>query len=62
MKEYLVKQLRQRSTLEEMTTKKDVKEQIREISDLDDCFENLVFELGCSVLAKAYVKRYGKGE
>lgn len=62
MKEYLVNQLRQRSMPEEMTTKKEIKGQIREISDLDDCFENLVFELGCSVLAKAYLKKFVKGE
>lgn len=35
-------------------SKREVKDEIREIADNDEVFENIVFELGCSVLAKAY--------
>ena len=34
-----------------------LQEEIRTIADADESFENIVFELGCSVLAKAYIKR-----
>lgn len=34
--------------------KEEVKERIRSYADNDDCFENLVFELGCEKLAEQY--------
>lgn len=34
--------------------------EIRKASKLDKGFENVVFELGCTVLAKAYRKRKNK--
>lgn len=33
--------------------KREVKNVIRELADNDEVFENVIFELGCSVLAKA---------
>lgn len=39
--------------------KKEVKEAIRDVADDDEGFENIVFELGVSVLAKEYVKANG---
>lgn len=36
--------------------KKDIEDAIREMADEDDGFEDLVFELGCSKLAK-YIKK-----
>ena len=44
-----------------LITKKSLKCAIREISDDDENFENIVFELGCSVLAKNIYKRKLKG-
>lgn len=43
-------------TVEEMNTKSEVERQIRKLSDMDEGFENVVFELGCSTLAKKYLK------
>lgn len=37
-------------------TRKEVKDQIRMVADEDEGFENVVFELGCSVLANQYLK------
>lgn len=34
--------------------------EIRKVSKLDKRFENVVFELGCTALAKAYRKRKNK--
>lgn len=36
--------------------KEELKKEIRKLADDDEGFENTVFELGCSVLAKAYMK------
>ncbi len=44
------------------TDKKMLKNQIRELADDDECFENVVFELGCSVLAKEYLKQINNNE
>lgn len=44
------------------TDKKMLKNQIRELADDDDGFENVVFELGCSVLAKEYLKQISNNE
>ena len=43
-------------------SKSVIRNEIRTLSDNDESFENVVFELGCSALAKAYVKEFGKGE
>lgn len=40
----------------QIPSKKELKDTIREIADTNESFENTVFELGCSVLAKAYIK------
>lgn len=42
------------------TSKQAVKAAIRNLADNDECFENVVFELGCSVLAKEYQKTADK--
>ena len=34
--------------------KEEVKERIRYYADNDECFENLIFELGCEKLAEQY--------
>lgn len=44
-----------------LITKKSMKCAIRKIADDDEDFENIVFELGCSVLAKSIYKRKLKG-
>ena len=44
-----------------LITKKSLKCAIREIADDDENFENIVFELGCSVLAKSISKESRKG-
>lgn len=36
--------------------KEELKKEIRKLADNDEGFEDTVFELGCSVLAKAYMK------
>ena len=36
--------------------KKELKKEIRRLSDIDEVFENVVFELGVSVLAKKFLK------
>lgn len=36
--------------------KKELKKEIRRLSDIDEGFEDAVFELGVSVLAKKYLK------
>lgn len=36
--------------------KEELKKEIRTLSDLDEGFENVVFELGVSVLAKKFLK------
>lgn len=43
-------------------TKEEIEDEIRDMADCDESFENMVFELGCSVLAKTYVKKFVKGE
>lgn len=44
------------------TDKKMLKDKIRKIADDDEGFENVVFELGCSVLAKEYLKQINNNE
>lgn len=44
------------------TDKKMLKDKIRKIADDDEGFENVVFELGCSVLAKEYLKKINNNE
>lgn len=44
-----------------LITKKSLKCAIRKIADDDENFENIVFEFGCSVLAKSIYKRKLKG-
>lgn len=36
--------------------KEKVMDSIRDLADKDESFENLVFELGCEMLAEYYVK------
>ncbi len=48
---------RHKYSTETIRTKQGVKDAIRDLADDDEGFENIVFELGCSVLAKAYIKR-----
>ena len=38
----------------------EIKNVIRDISDNDDYFENVIFEFGCSVLARHYNKIINK--
>lgn len=40
-------------------TKKDTKAEIRAIADNYEDFNNIVFEIGCEVLAKEYLKQMG---
>ena len=40
--------------------KEELKNEIRILSDLDEGFEDVVFELGVSVLAKTFLKEMGR--
>lgn len=40
--------------------KEELKKEIRILSDLDEGFEDVVFELGVSVLAKKFLKEMGR--
>lgn len=40
--------------------KEDIKKHIRELADNDNCFDNLVFELGCESLAEYCCKEMRK--
>lgn len=40
--------------------KEELKNEIRILSDLDEGFEDAVFELGVSVLAKTFLKEMGR--
>lgn len=40
--------------------KEELKKEIRTLSDLDEGFEDAVFELGVSVLAKTFLKEMGR--
>lgn len=42
---------------ESLINREGIEKEIRILSDNDEGFENAVFELGCSELAKAYLKR-----
>lgn len=42
-------------------SRKELKDAIRTLADEDEGFENIVFELGCSVLAKSISKESRKG-
>lgn len=42
--------------VETMALRSEAESEIRKLADKDDGFEDAVFELGCSVLAKAYLK------
>lgn len=42
--------------MEFLHDKKELKKEIRRLSDIDEVFENVVFELGVSVLAKKFLK------
>lgn len=42
---------------ESLINREGIEKEIRILSDNDESFENAVFELGCSELAKAYLKR-----
>lgn len=44
------------------TDKKMLKNKIRKLADDDECFEDVVFELGCFVLAKEYLKQINNNE
>lgn len=41
---------------ENLVWKSEVEKEIRKLADNDEGFEDTVFELGCSVLAKAYLR------
>lgn len=62
MKKKLYKALRRFNSLKMPTypTKKDVKIEIRAIADNYEDFDRVVFELGCEVLAKEYLKEMCK--
>ena len=47
-------------TADNLKNVNEIKNVIRDISDNDDCFENMIFELGCSVLARHYNKIINK--
>lgn len=40
-----------------LLNRKEIEREIRDLSDNDEGFENVVFELGCTTLAKAYKKQ-----
>ena len=42
--------------------KQELKSEIRKLANNDEGFENVVFELGCSVLAKEYLKQINNNE
>lgn len=42
--------------MEFLHDKKELKKEIRRLSDIDEGFEDAVFELGASVLAKKFLK------
>lgn len=42
--------------MEFLHDKKELKKEIRRLSDIDEGFEDAVFELGVSVLAKTFLK------
>lgn len=42
-------------------SKKELEDAVRTLADEDEGFENIVFELGCSVLAKSISKESRKG-
>lgn len=42
--------------MEFLHDKKELKKEIRRLSDIDEGFEDVVFELGVSVLAKTFLK------
>nr|DAM88194.1 MAG TPA: hypothetical protein [Caudoviricetes sp.] len=42
--------------------KQELKSEIRKLADNDEGFEDVVFELGCSVLAKEYLKQINNNE
>lgn len=42
--------------------KQELKSEIRKLANNDEGFENVVFELGCSVLAKEYLKQINNSE
>ena len=42
--------------------KQELKSEIRKLSNNDEGFEDVVFELGCSVLAKEYLKQINNNE
>ena len=42
--------------MEFLHDKKELKKEIRRLSDIDEGFEDAVFELGVSVLAKKFLK------
>ena len=42
--------------MEFLHDKKELKKEIRRLSDIDEGFEDVVFELGVSVLAKKFLK------
>ena len=35
-----------------------VKNTIRDLADEDECFENMVFEIGCEILAKEVINQF----
>lgn len=45
--------------LQTLPAKRYVKAEIRAVSDNYEDFNDMVFELGCDVLAKAYLKQMG---
>ena len=54
MKKTALEIFRYKYRTETIRTKQEVKDAIRELADDDEGFEDIVFELGCSVLAKEY--------
>lgn len=42
--------------------KGDIKDLIRIMADNDEGFENIIFEVGCNIVAKAFKKQLGEKE
>lgn len=58
MKKDAVNSFKGRVESDNFSSKKDCREVIRKLADEDESFENVVFELGCSALAKELYKKH----
>ncbi len=59
LRAFNLRKLQGKVDMENLTRRRGVEEEIRKLAAKDEAFESIVFELGCSTLAKQHRKING---